>query len=115
MFGNRYKLEVASLKQRIRYLETELDNQKLHNVKERNGNLLIDFSKLDVVSIERVPRNKTDVNDIWVTLITYRADEPNNGGFVKKNKEMYFFTDNGQHNKICLEYNDYVKSKEKKK
>lgn len=127
MFFNRaMKNKIAYLQSRVDYLEDR--NKFLQSSKDEwealarkndafsgKGDLLIDWSKMDVISIERSPLNRGEVNGVWITNVCYWKQEVENGQPVKKLKEMIYYTDVKQHREIIETYNTYAKSLEKAK
>ena len=79
------------------------------------GNLLVDWSKIDVISIERAPLNRGQIDGTWVTNVSYWKDEVEGGLPIKKFKEMIFYTNKKQHDELIEAYNKYAMNKEKKK
>lgn len=130
MFGNCNK---EALKSKIEYLQSQLNSLEaryqsvlktrdewkelaMNGARENNsGNLLIDWSKVEVISIERAPLNRGEIDRIWVTNVSYWKDEVENGLPVKKFKEMIYYTNKRQHDEIIETYNKYVMDKGKKK
>ena len=125
-FNQALKNKISYLQSRVEYLEDR--NKFLQNSKDEwealakkndaysgKGDLLIDWSKMDVISIERAPLNRGDVNGVWITNVCYWKHEVENGIPVKKLKEMIYYTDMKQHREIIETYNGYAKSLEKAK
>ena len=134
MFGNKtLNKKIEYLQSRVDYLDSRVDyledrNKFLQNSKNEwealakksnmgydKGDLLIDWSKVDVVSIERAPLNRGEVNGVWITNVCYWKQEVENGLPVKKLKEMIYYTDMKQHLEIIETYNTYAKNLEKAK
>lgn len=125
-FNKAMKNKIAYLQSRVDYLEDR--NKFLQTSKDEwealarkndafsgKGDLLIDWSKMDVISIERSPLNRGEVNGVWITNVCYWKQEVENGQPVKKLKEMIYYTDVKQHREIIETYNTYAKSLEKAK
>lgn len=79
------------------------------------GNLLVDWSKVNVISIERAPLDRGQIDGTWVTNVSYWRDEVESGLPIKKFKEMIFYTNKKQHDGLIDTYNKYLMNKEKKK
>ena len=125
-FNQALKNKISYLQSRVEYLEDR--NKFLQTSKEEwealakkanasheKGDLLIDWSKMDVISIERAPLNRGDVNGVWITLVCYWKHEVENDMPVKKMKEMIYYTDVKQHREIIATYEGYAKGLEKAK
>ena len=103
MFG--YKTKIKNLEARIAELEEELETEQRHKEGEevlkeqtdRNAKFLIDWSKIDVFSIERQYNYKGDSS---VTLIGYWALI--NG--IKTCKEWVLYCSIERHNELVEEY-----------
>jgi hypothetical protein len=119
MFDNSVlKAKIKKLEEDNKYLNQLVDHDRGMKKAQQGGTLLIDFSKIEVICIERCPFHRganLKLDDVWITLITYRREELENSLPVKKHREMHFFTDVNQHNKIVLDYNEFLKEKEKEK
>lgn len=107
MFGA--KLQIAQLKNKIAYLENALEEQQKHcNVKEqedRNAKFVIDWSKLDVFSIERQYNYNGNLS---VTVIGHWLTV--NG--TKMSKEWVLYCSVARHNELV---DDFIANKGKKK
>lgn len=125
-FNKALKRKIDYLQSRVDYLEDrnkflqDSKNEweamaKKSNTGYDKGDLLIDWSKMDVISIERAPLNRGDVNGAWITNVCYWKHEVENGLPVKKLKEMIYYTDMKQHREIIETYNTYAKNLEKAK
>lgn len=125
-FNKALKRKIEYLQSRVDYLEDR--NKFLQNSKDEwealakkndaysgKGDLLIDWSKMDVISIERAPLNRGDVNGVWITNVCYWKQEVENGLPVKKLKEMIYYSDMKQHREIIATYETYAKNLEKGK
>lgn len=99
------------LKSREEWRELALNAKHESNA----GNLLVDWSKVNVISIERAPLDRGQIDGTWVTNVSYWRDEVESGLPIKKFKEMIFYTNKKQHDELIDTYNKYLMNKEKKK
>ena len=98
-------LEVINLKNKIETLNQQIEeNLKKTQSTTSVASMVVDFSNIDVFSIER----NTSSDGVACTVIGYWIEDKDG---VKANQEWYLFCNNDTHEKIIAEFKKHMAKK----